>query len=152
MKTLSVTLKKAVIEMLMLNLLDKRDMYGYEITQGLKKQSDGRLTVKEGSMYPILYRLESENYITSYETVVGARMTRVYYHIEDSGRELLKSMKAEFDEYVALINAMYEMDAPAPSPRSVKIAENTGAKEDTASKSRVFHAPKNRPTLNPQIN
>ena len=58
-KTLTGTIKKAVIELMILKLLSEEDMYGYQITQELKKRSSGQFTILEGSMYPILYRLRT---------------------------------------------------------------------------------------------
>jgi len=59
---LETTLKKATIEMLLLNLLKEQDMYGYQLSQELKKRSSGLYTILEGSMYPILYRLNDSGY------------------------------------------------------------------------------------------
>ena len=58
---LETTLKKATIEMLLLNLLKEQDMYGYQLSQELKKRSSGLYTILEGSMYPILYRPHLQN-------------------------------------------------------------------------------------------
>ena len=106
MKSISASIKKAVIEMMLLNLLNQQDMYGYELTQTLKHQSNGRFTILEGSMYPILYRLTEEHHISSYEKKVGKRQVRVYYHIEKSGMELLQNMKDEYEDYIQLINEL----------------------------------------------
>lgn len=104
MKTLIGNLKKAVIEMLILKLLSEQDMYGYQITQEFKKRSNGHFTLLEGSMYPILYRLKTSGCITSYETKTGVRMTRVYYHLEPSGRNRLQDMIFEYQKYIDIIS------------------------------------------------
>ena len=49
------------------------------------------IDIKEGTMYPILYKLLDENYISSYEKVIE-RKVRVYYHIEEKGKEKLLEM------------------------------------------------------------
>lgn len=103
-KTLQGGLKKATIEMVLLSLLTESDKYGYQLSQECKKRSEGRYTILEGSMYPILYRLEESNYISSYEKKVGKRLSRVYYHLEDAGREHLDSLKAEYHDYIILID------------------------------------------------
>lgn len=105
-KTLQGGLKKATIEMVLLNLLTESDKYGYQLSQECKKRSEGRYTILEGSMYPILYRLEEANYISSYEKKVGKRLSRVYYHLEDAGREHLDCLKAEYHDYISLINTL----------------------------------------------
>lgn len=96
MKTMTSNLKKAVIEMLILKLLSEGDMYGYQITQELRKRSNGFFVLLEGSMYPILYRLTDSQCITFYEKQTGIRQKRIYYHMEPKGLERLRNMLAEY--------------------------------------------------------
>lgn len=49
--------KKGTIELLLLSILRVEDCYGYQITQKIKEQSEGAITVTEGALYPILYKL-----------------------------------------------------------------------------------------------
>ena len=58
-------LKKGVLEMLVLELLCRKPAYGYELLTMLKEHSDGMFTLKEGTLYPILYRLEDDGLIRS---------------------------------------------------------------------------------------
>lgn len=53
------------LEMLYLKILDEKDCYGYEITHTLKERTHGKINVKEGTMYPILYKFEEIGFITS---------------------------------------------------------------------------------------
>ena len=53
-------LKKGVLEMLVLKLICEKPAYGYELLSELKKSSQGRFCLKEGTLYPILYRLEDD--------------------------------------------------------------------------------------------
>ena len=46
------------LEMLFLKILDEKDCDGYEITHTLKERTHGKINVKEGTMYPILYKFE----------------------------------------------------------------------------------------------
>ena len=95
---MSVTnnLKRGSVDILLLSLLSEEDMYGYQISQELAKRSDGRYKLQESSMYPILYRLEDKGYISEHREAVGKRKVRVYYHIEEAGKEYLKD---SLDEY-----------------------------------------------------
>ena len=95
--------KKATIEMMLLKLLSEQDMYGYQLSQELKKRSNQNYTILEGSMYPILYRLTDEHYISFYEKKVGVRQTRVYYHLEESGISYYKGLIKSYHEYSDLI-------------------------------------------------
>ncbi len=100
---LESTLKKATIEMLLLKLLSEQDMYGYQLSQELKNRSAGLYTILEGSMYPILYRLNDNGYISFFEKKTGKRQTRIYYHLEESGSAYLSDLQASFQEYINLI-------------------------------------------------
>lgn len=61
----SQQLKKGVLEMLALKLICQQPTYGYELLSRLKEDSSGRFVLKEGTLYPILYRLEDEGMICS---------------------------------------------------------------------------------------
>lgn len=89
-------LKRGTIELALLSLLSKKDMYGYEICQQLKELSHGMYVVTEGSLYPVLYRLIERGCITDRSELVGKRRTRVYYHIEQVGIDYLNEIKQEY--------------------------------------------------------
>lgn len=88
--------KKGSVEMLLLSLLSEQDLYGYQMTQLIVDRGGGYIKVPEGSLYPTLYKLEDKKYISSYEKQVGKRLKRIYYHIEESGREHLKELITEY--------------------------------------------------------
>lgn len=58
-------MKKGVLEMLVLRTICKKTTYGYELMARLKAQSNDLFALKEGTLYPILYRLEDEGMIVS---------------------------------------------------------------------------------------
>ncbi|MDE5974850.1 MAG: PadR family transcriptional regulator [Eubacterium sp.] len=100
--------KRGTAEMLVLYLLSKEDLYGYQITQAFSEKSDGVYTMLEGSLYPILYRLTEAGYITDYTKQVGKRRTRRYYHLEDAGREYYKEILADYDSVTDSINKILD--------------------------------------------
>lgn len=71
-------------------------MYGYQMTQELEKRSEGLFILKEGTMYPSLYRLIEKDMISDHKELIGKRRTRVYYHIEDTGREYFDKIYSEY--------------------------------------------------------
>ena len=72
--------KKGSVEMLLLHLLKTEgDCYGYQLSQLINQRSGGVLVIPEGSMYPTLYKLIDNSYITDYKKTVGKRMTPVSY-------------------------------------------------------------------------
>jgi len=86
------------VEMLILFLLNQKDLYGYELTTLLKKLSQGDYALAEGSLYPILYRLLEKGHITDREETVGKRRIRVYYHIEESGKTRLSDLLEDYQK------------------------------------------------------
>jgi len=78
-------LRMGFTELMILHLLTKRDMYGYEIKKEIAERTNGAISFTEGSLYVPLLRMASRNLISSRrETVVGKRF-RTYYHIEELG-------------------------------------------------------------------
>lgn len=81
-------LKKGVLEMLVLSLICDRPAYGYELLTQLKERSDGSLILKEGTLYPILYRLEDDGLICAkWSQGQGRVAPKKIYEVTDSGRE-----------------------------------------------------------------
>ena len=73
--------KRGSVEMLALLILNEDDAHGYRIVQEIKDRSDGRLIIKEGSLYPILYKLSDEGYIISQEDISSGPGTSVTSYI-----------------------------------------------------------------------
>ncbi|MBR5127802.1 MAG: helix-turn-helix transcriptional regulator, partial [Roseburia sp.] len=66
------------LTMLILRLLEEKDMYGYEMIEMLRGRSNNVFELKAGSLYPLLHSLEEKNYVTSYEDDSSGK-TRKYY-------------------------------------------------------------------------
>lgn len=96
------------MEMLLLKILEEKDCYGYEIVQSIKKLSNDNIKLQEGTMYPILYKLEEKNYISSQRVLVGKRLSRVYYHLETKGKEYLQEIYCDYKNMVTVINNIME--------------------------------------------
>ena len=90
--------RRGVMSLVILALLKREDMYGYQLVQETERQSGGRLTTQEGSLYPVLYKLLDQGFISDRKVQVGKRMTRVYYHLEPAGEEKLKDLIREYEE------------------------------------------------------
>lgn len=86
-------LKKGVLEMLVLKLLAQEEKYGYQLICELQEESDELFNLKEGTLYPILYRLEDEGLVTNrWSEPKGREVSRKYYSITDMGRKHLEEM------------------------------------------------------------
>lgn len=90
--------RRGVMSLVILGLLKKEDMYGYQLVQETERKSGGRITTQEGSLYPVLYKLVDQGLISDRKVLVGKRMTRVYYHLEPAGEQRLKELIREYEE------------------------------------------------------
>lgn len=90
---LEENLKRGILEMLILKMLSKEDMYVYQMISEMNKKGQGLINIKEGSLYGPIYRLVDKKFISETRTLVGKRRVRVYYHLEPSGLEYLNIME-----------------------------------------------------------
>lgn len=93
---LSEGIKRGTVELMILTLLQDQDMYGYQLSQELASRSKGLYTLQESTMYPTLYKLVEKGAVSDRQEKVGKRRTRVYYHLEDSGRIYLAALRKEY--------------------------------------------------------
>lgn len=96
--------RTGVLPMLILSLLKREDMYGYQIVQTIAEESDGIITPLEGTLYPILYKMEAEGLVSTHHVKVGVRRSRVYYHLEPAAEPYLESYKQEFEKINQIVN------------------------------------------------
>ena len=66
--------------LLILRLLEEKDMYGYEMIEALREKSQNVFELKAGTLYPLLHGLEEKNFVTSYEQKVMGK-ERKYYRL-----------------------------------------------------------------------
>lgn len=100
--------KRGTAELLILHLLQKEDLYGYQITKLFNEKSKGEYTVLEGSLYPVLFRLVDAGYLSEYEQLVGAKRKRRYYHLEEAGKVYYRELLREFDDIIYAINSILD--------------------------------------------
>ncbi len=85
--------------LLLLSLLSEKDCYGYEIIKELKERSENVFQFKEGTLYPVLHKMESDGYVRSYSHEAENGRTRTYYTITRLGEEQLSSEREKWMEY-----------------------------------------------------
>ncbi|MCR5684902.1 MAG: PadR family transcriptional regulator [Lachnospiraceae bacterium] len=95
--------------MLVLKLLSKKDMYGYEMIDTLRKKSQNVFELKAGTLYPLLHGLEEKGMLTVYEQEFLGK-TRKYYSITKDGKKILKSKTDEWKEYSGAVFNVLEME------------------------------------------
>lgn len=96
--------RKGVLEICVLTLISKKDMYGYEIVQNISKVID----VNEGTIYPILRRLTKEAYFETYILESTEGPARKYYKITKLGNENLKKLLSEWRAFVKAVNTLID--------------------------------------------
>ncbi|MDH6363411.1 PadR family transcriptional regulator PadR [Enterococcus sp. PF1-24] len=98
MKNIRQQLKKGVLEIIILKLISQEDTYGYKIVKSLAAYEN--LSIKEGSLYPILYRLEEDGLIESKWLMASDNgKPKKYYCITELGKKELEIMVAEWSSF-----------------------------------------------------
>jgi DNA-binding PadR family transcriptional regulator len=101
-------MRKGSTDLLILNLLMKRPMYGYEISQHLERLSGGYFGMKEGLLYPALHRMQQKGWLsTEWQTVDGRR--RKYYALTRFGKEALGEQAAEWKTFLDNLSPLLGM-------------------------------------------
>lgn len=97
-------LKKGVMDLCVLAILKKKDCYGYELVQKISKD----IQISEGTLYPILRRLEKERYLEKYlkESLEGP--TRKYYGLTRKGKDKAKELNEEWRLFIKKVNKILQ--------------------------------------------
>lgn len=91
-------LLKGVAPVVVLQVLSRGPMYGYELSQAIEQRSEDVLTLGKGTLYPLLYNLEAKRLIKGkWETSSSGRERR-YYSITSKGQTELAGRKAQLVE------------------------------------------------------
>ena len=93
-------LKRGTVELIVLHVLEPGEAYGYEIADKLAARTDGTLDVKEGTLYPVLYRLERAGLVATRWDTPARGVPRKYYSLTDEGRRELAVLTGEWTTFV----------------------------------------------------
>ncbi len=101
---ISKELSKGSTGMLVLSVIARSEMYGYQIIKTVEMMSENVFQMNEGTLYPILHALEQEEYLTSRwaENAENGRK-RKYYKITEKGIKELASQKKEWETYSSAV-------------------------------------------------
>jgi len=103
------TLLSGSMTMLILKLLDEKDMYGYEMIDTLRKKSQNVFELKAGTLYPLLHGLEEKGMLRSYEQEYAGK-TRKYYCITKEGKSYLEKKTSEWNEFATAVTNVLAME------------------------------------------
>ncbi len=106
-------LRRGSLELIVLHLLEPGEAYGYEIVTKLTRETDGALEVTDGTLYPVLYRLERAGFVTVRWDTPGRGVPRKYYQLTDAGRLELAALTTE---WFAFADAMARLIGPGRNP------------------------------------
>lgn len=101
-------LLKGTLSLLILSLLSRKAMYGYEIAATVHRDTDGAFTWREGSLYPSLHKLEAGGLIVGEWEEKETGRKRRYYHITKRGRAALKGKVESWMELCRGVNRILE--------------------------------------------
>ena len=90
--------------MLVLKLLEKENMYGYQMIRELEKRSQNIFSLQEGTLYPVLHALEQQGAVRSFQQTADNGRMRKYYSLTTQGRKLLTEKTEEWRTYETAVN------------------------------------------------
>lgn len=93
-------LKRGSLELIVLHLLEPGEAYGYEIVTKLTTETNGALGVTDGTLYPVLYRLERAGFVAVRWDTPERGVPRKYYRLTDAGRDELARLKHDWNSFV----------------------------------------------------
>ena len=103
-------LSRGVIELAVLSVLDGRPRYGYELLSQLDEMTGGAPELKEGTLYPVLHRLEDAEYVESYWEAEGRSAPRKYYSLTAAGRQQLELLRSEWKRLVDGMHRLFQRE------------------------------------------
>lgn len=90
--------KKGIIELCVLKVISKEDMYGFEVIETLSKP----LQVNENTIYPLLRRLTNQGFFTTYAKSSPSGANRKYYQITNLGKDALNNYLVEWYDFLKM--------------------------------------------------
>jgi len=100
-------LLKGIAPAVVLEILSRGQMYGYELSQAIEQRSGDILTLGKGTLYPLLYNLEAKKLVKGRWQQADSGRERRYYSITSRGKEQLAKQKAQLKELTAGLNLVF---------------------------------------------
>src|SRR6266480_931754 len=101
-------LLKGTLSLLILSLLSRKSMYGYEIAATVHRETDGAFTWREGSLYPNLHKMQADGLIVGEWEEKETGRKRRYYHITPKGQTALREKLQSWTELCHAVNRILE--------------------------------------------
>lgn len=108
----SPELLKGTLQPILLRLLaDQGPMYGYQISQEVKRQTDGKILLKEGSLYPTLHSMAARGWLETESRMIGKRV-RKYYSLSPTGKASLAEKMEEVVDFLQTLGKLIHTQPP----------------------------------------
>jgi len=112
------------VETMLLSVLEDGPSYGYAIIQELGQRAEGIVQLGEGTVYPVLHRLEEKNLLTSSWRKAGNQRQRKYYRLTRKGRKVLAENRLQWELLSRVMEKMLGPGTavlPQPKPQGARI-------------------------------
>jgi len=107
MKEINKELVASSLTPLVMLILNRQKSYGYEIIQQLKEKTANKLDIAEGTLYPLLKKLEEKEWISSEWLKAESGRERKYYAVTEKGQRELQSQKSQWETINNLMNQLW---------------------------------------------
>lgn len=112
-KRIERELKRGSLELIVLHLLAPGEAYGYEIVSKLTAETNGALEVTDGTLYPVLYRLERGGFVAVRWETPERGVPRKYYRLTDAGRDELVRLRHEWTTFAKAMSRLLRQEREA---------------------------------------
>lgn len=101
-------MSKGTHEIMILKMLSRQDMYGYQIISEMERLSNYVFSISQGSLYPVLHAYEKKGHIKSYWENTDSARKRRYYHITEAGLEYLRKKESEWETVIRAVSKVLQ--------------------------------------------
>lgn len=106
-------LKRGTLEMVLLKMLSRREMYGYEIVSTIDEHTGTGFSITDGTLYPVLYRLEKAGYVEPRWETQERGVPRKYYRVTEAGAEQMRQLEREWRAFTDDVDRLLEEETEA---------------------------------------
>ncbi len=110
-------LRRGSLELIVLHLLSADEAYGLQIVSTLSARTGGAIEVNDGTLYPVLYRLERGGFVSVRWDTTGRGVPRKYYALTDAGRAELAELTREWTTFAGAMAGLLGSDGLTPNER-----------------------------------
>ncbi len=109
-------LLKGVAPVVVLEILSRGRMYGYELSEAIGQRSGNILSLGKGTLYPLLYNLEANGFVQAEWEENESKRKRRYYSITSEGKDQLARQKEQWRQLQQGVAMVFGMLKPGLSP------------------------------------